>query len=75
MADLKEIIATPLSDGDLERYLGEEVQQNILTYSDLADYQDFEQILPHHKSYKIILIEYETNSGHWICILSYDNTI
>ena len=75
MANLKEIISTPLSDSDLEKYLGNEVRQNILTYSDLADYQDFEQILPHHKAYKIILIEYEKNSGHWICILRYNNTI
>ena len=75
MTDIKEIIATPLSDSDLEKYLGKEVQQNIITYSDLAKYQDFDQILPHHKSYKIILIEYKKNSGHWICILRYNNTI
>jgi hypothetical protein len=75
MRKLKEIIETPLSDGDLENFLGKDVHNNILTYADLADYQDLEQLLPHHKSYKIILIEYEQNSGHWICMLRYGQTI
>jgi hypothetical protein len=71
MRKLKEIIETPLSDSDLENFLGPDVQQHIITYSDLADYQDLEQLLPHDKAYKIILIEYEKNTGHWICILRY----
>lgn len=75
MRKLKEIIATPLSDSDLEKFLGPDVQQNIITYADLADYQDLEQLLPHDKAYQIILIEYEQNSGHWICILRYGKII
>jgi hypothetical protein len=43
MRKLKEIIATPLSDSDLEKFLGPDVQNNIILYSDLADYQDLEQ--------------------------------
>lgn len=75
MRKLKEIIETPLSDSDLEKFLGPDVQQHIITYSDLADYQDLEQLLPHDKAYKIILIEYEKNTGHWICILRYGKMI
>ena len=75
MRKLKEIIETPLSDSDLEKFLGPDVQQHIITYSDLADYQDLEQLLPHDKAYKIILIEYEKNSGHWICMLRYGKMI
>lgn len=67
------IIKTPLTDSDLERFLGKEVQENIITYSQIANFYDLEQLLPYDKSYKIILIEYEKNNGHWICILRYKN--
>ena len=75
MINLKKTITIPLSDDDLEKYLGKEVRPNILTYSDLADYQDLEQLLPHNKSYKIILIEYAKNRGHWICMMRYGKII
>ena len=75
MNNLTEIIEDSMGDRDLERYLGEEAKNNTLTYSELAEYQDLEQLLPFDKSYKIILIEYEENKGHWICMLRYAETI
>ena len=75
MKTLKETIATPMSDGDLERYLGKDVRNHIITYSELANYQDLEQLLPFDKSYKIILIEYEKNAGHWITVMRYSRII
>lgn len=75
MIDLQQMIKTPLSDTDLQRFLGEEVENNIIKYSDLADYNDLDELLSYDKSYKIILIEYEKNNGHWICMSRYDKII
>jgi hypothetical protein len=75
MSNIKQIIKTPLTDGDLERFLGADVQNNIVKYSDLDEFEDLEQLLPHNNSYKIILIEYEKNNGHWLCMLRYGKTI
>lgn len=75
MIDIKKRITIPLTDGDLKKYLGEDVKTNIITYSDLSNYEDLEQLLPENKTYKIILIEYEKNRGHWICMLRYKRTI
>ena len=75
MNELKLIMKTPLSDSDLERFLGSDVDSQILKYSDLKKYHDMNQLLPLNKSYKIILIEYEKNVGHWICMLRYNNNL
>jgi hypothetical protein len=74
MSELKKAIATPLTNVDLEKYIGSQ-EDNILKYEELDDYEDLEQLLPTHKSFKILLIEYENNSGHWICIMRYKKTI
>lgn len=73
--ELKKAIAKPLTNIDLERYIHKAGEDNILKYEELDDYTDLDQLLPHHKSFKILLIEYEQNSGHWICIMRYGKTI
>ena len=75
MLNLKEIMKTPLTDNDLEKYFGIGIKEEILKYSDLKDYNDMNDLLPNDKSFKIILIEYEKNKGHWIAILRYNNKI
>jgi hypothetical protein len=63
---MNKIIKTPLTDDDLERFLGKGAKDNVIKYSELGNYSDLEELLSHDKSYKIILIEYEKNKGHWI---------
>lgn len=75
MFNLKKVEETPLTDSDLERFFGVDIQKEILKYSDLEDYNDMNDLLPYDKSFKIILIEYEKNKGHWIAILRYNNKI
>ena len=75
MNELNILMRTPLNDDDLERFLGKEVNNNTLKYSDLENYNDMNDLLPYNKSYKIILIEYEKNSGHWICFLRLNGII
>lgn len=60
------------SDKDIERNLG---QNSIIKYSELADYNNINELLPHDKSFKVILIESKFNSGHWVCVMKYKDII
>jgi len=69
--EVKKRLNFSLSDDDLKKYLGENVEENIIKYSDLINYNNIEELLPKNRTYKIILIETEYNKGHWVCILRY----
>jgi hypothetical protein len=64
-----------ITDLDLKRYFPETNQpnDNVIKYSELADLDSLEEILPYDKSWKIILIEQEYNLGHWTCVMRYGN--
>ena len=65
-------IGESMTDTDLRRYLGGAVGDNIIKYSDLANYTSITDLLPDQKSYKIILIENDDfNKGHWVAIMRY----
>jgi len=68
---------TNITDLDLERYFPEtnHYKNNVIKYSELANFKSIEDILPKDKTYKIILIEENYNSGHWTCLLRYGDTI
>jgi hypothetical protein len=70
-------IKEPITDKDLERYFPEtnHYADNVMKYSDLLKYNSIYQLLPNEKSYKIILVESEKNSGHWTAIMRYKDTI
>jgi len=70
-----ERIGTNITDGDIRRYFGDCVESKILKYSDLADYNTIDELLPKPRDFRIILIEDSINKGHWCCILKYDKTI
>ena len=72
---LQQQIKEEITDSDLTRYFGKRDFKNILKYSELANYNSIQQLLPRNKSWKIILIENEYNSGHWTLLLHYNNTI
>lgn len=65
-------IRDPLTDGELEHYLGKEAKNNIIKWSQLDEYNSIEGLLPHNQSYKIILIEQHHNVGHWVAIMRYN---
>jgi len=66
----RRIIASPLGDDDIKHYLPD---ANIIKYSDFKKYNNIEELLPHAKSYAIILFETEINKGHWTCISRYND--
>ena len=73
LRNLEERLHYPLSDDDIELYLGKKA--NIINFSELKNYKHIDDLLPTNLSYVIILIEQQKNSGHWITIMKYNNTI
>ena len=63
------------SDSQIEKFFGSGFSKNILKYSDIEDYKTIDQLLPNKRNFKIILLESTYNSGHWVCILKYGDTI
>jgi hypothetical protein len=70
IAKYKRLLATMLSDEDMEYYIGGS-KAKILKYSELANYNDLAELLPDKKDYRIILTESKRNQGHWCCLLKY----
>ncbi|NBP02737.1 MAG: hypothetical protein EBU90_21975 [Proteobacteria bacterium] len=60
------------SDSDFSRYFGD---GKVIKYSDLADYNNINELLPNNKDFRIILVESSVNQGHWVCIMKYNNVI
>ena len=51
-------------------------EDKILKYSELNQYKSFQELLPNTDfDYKIILLESAKNSGHWVSILRFGDTI
>jgi len=69
--DVMDRIAKPMTDSDLQRYLGAPSSKYIVKYSDLDNYNTINDLLPKEKDFKIILTEQEFNNGHWTCIMRY----
>ena len=62
-----------MDETDLKFYLP---KAKIITYDELSKIKDIEKLLPHHKSYFILLYPVEsTTSGHWVCMTRYDKTL
>ena len=62
-----------MDDADIRHYLP---RAKILTYNQLAKVKDIEKLLPHHKSYFILLYPVKSDTdGHWVCMSRYDKTL
>lgn len=68
-----EQLAHMITDLDFKRYFGMDVP--IMKYSELESYDDINELLPNNRDFKIILTESDYNSGHWCCLMKYDNNI
>lgn len=60
------------SDNDFKRYLGE---GKVIKYSDLSNYANINELLPNDKDFRVILVESQYNSGHWVALLKYGDII
>ena len=66
------LIHKALSDSDIRRILGRDTK--IIRYSELANFESLEQLLPDAVDYCIILYEDGPNHGHWVGLSKYGNT-
>ena len=71
MNRINRIIRKPLSDADLKRILGSETR--IITYPDLAKYNNLDELLPKAYDFVIILLLETPQSGHWCGLLRYSS--
>jgi len=72
--EVKKRISTPMADSDLERHTGVKAT-DIIKYSDLKNYPTIQELLPKDLDWKVILIEDEYNSGHWVAVLRFNKSI
>jgi hypothetical protein len=68
-------LAYMMSDKDFSLILGSGIEHHIIKYSELANYNNIEELLPNDKDYKIILVETKRNSGHWTAVIRNKNVI
>ena len=74
MTDIKSLIKEPLTNHEIYEFVPA-TRNKLIEYNELAQYNDIEDLLTHDKDFRIILIEYTNNSGHWIVVLRYGDTI
>lgn len=70
MNNIKEVKADAMSDSLIKKYLP---NCKIIKYSQFKSISDLKQLLPRDKDYIIILYETSYNSGHWCCLLRFND--
>jgi hypothetical protein len=71
--DYKAKLEQMISDTDFQRFLPD-AHDKVIKYSDLANFETMDHLLPNKDDYRIILTETKKNSGHWCCLLKYGDT-
>jgi hypothetical protein len=70
--DTKKKLETMISDDDFNRYFSD-APSKLIKYSELANINNIDELLPEEQDYRIILTESQRNSGHWCVILKYND--
>lgn len=70
--ELNKVIEDPLDDSEIKKYLPD---AKIYKYNQLCNFDNIDELLPGDRDYVIILYEQMHNTGHWICVLKYGNTL
>ena len=73
MDAIKHFEITQLNYSYIREIIGHDAK--ILKYSELSKYSNIDQLLTKPKDHCILLYELEEDSGHWVCLLKYDNKI
>jgi hypothetical protein len=64
-----------MGNDSFEKYLPD-VRENLITYKELRKFKTMGQLLEKPNfDYKILLIETQRNSGHWVCLAKKDDTV
>lgn len=70
--ELEIVEDTPMNDADIRRYLP---NANIMIYDKLNNMEHIDELLPHNKSYAILLVEQQPKKGHWVSLDRLGDTI
>jgi len=71
----KVALNTMINDLDFKRFFGAENDYKVMKYSELANFQDINDLLSDKNDYRIILTETKPNVGHWCALLKYGDTL
>lgn len=69
MAHYEKELARMLSNEDFVPFFGSDIQDKIMLYSELKNYETILDLFPKPNGFKIILIEQERHVGHWVMML------
>jgi len=64
-------MAKMIASNEFCKMLGKGVK--VIKYSELENHSDINQVIPEPKGYRIILIETKQNTGHYVCLLKYND--
>lgn len=65
-----------LSNDDFHTYIKDpDLQDKIITYKELKNFNTISDLLPNNFDYKILLIETKRNEGHWTVLVRKDDNI
>jgi hypothetical protein len=70
--ELKEQMKKLLSTSDFGRYI-ENAESKVIKFSDLENYDNIYDLLTEWLDFRIILIESQKNSGHWVAMVRCHN--
>jgi hypothetical protein len=65
-------VSVPLGDDDIKKVLPD---AKILKYTDLAKFNNIDQMLPNKKDYAYLLYLDSPNTGHWVLCSKYNDII
>jgi len=63
-------MAKMIASNEFCKMLGKGVK--VIKYSELENHSDINQVIPEQRGYRIILIETKQNTGHYVCLLKYN---
>jgi len=72
LKNLHELTKIPLSNDYLINALGIK-NEDIILYSALSQFDTIKDLLPNDTDFKIILLEWRRNSGHWVVLYKQNN--
>jgi hypothetical protein len=65
-------MAKMVGSNDFSKMLGSDANNKIMKYSGFEDKNDINEVIPESRGYRIVLIETKHNTGHWTCLVRYD---
>ena len=71
---IKQLVKESISNYDMHEFVPY-TKGKIIEYNELEELNDIEELLTHDGDFRVILIEYTDNDGHWILVSRYGDTI